>query len=448
MTSYPRTRTRQEQGVAIQYDRYDCNGSLTYPLATSPTRTFAELDETCVDEIHTDYPKEGGPFCVRKITYAPQRFSTGVKAGYDYTRVSNGITTYYSQLQRGAFVQAPPAGAALPSQDSCEALAKAYGAEAWNRFSPKPYVKNLGQFFGELRESFAMLYGVRNLVNPFAIKRWFLGNNRVFLRDFDRMEAWPALWSTLRRFARNSASGYLALEFGWKPFVQDVAKLIRSVSQYDARLEAVRKNQNQWVRHGGTLRDVTSSPVVSTNYSGYKHDCFAPSMWVTPTYHYETTTSERVWFKGKFRYFVPGLEDQSFLGKADRLATLYGLKITPWLVWKLIPWTWLVDWFSNVDHILGNLSDMNSHHLVAKYAYLMRRTEVSRAMIYRVKTKFRGYYSPATYMTSGWIYSIPTTNVITKTRVAASPFGFDLDWPDFDSWRLSILMALGISRAL
>lgn len=453
MASYPRTRSREEKELFDSYQWFSGTGVTTYPdpYVLPPQEKTVNV-EYCDDEIHTQYPNEGGPFCVRKTTYTPNRMGYAAKAGYSYSRVSSGITTYYVGLQRDGLISTPPAGASVPTKDSAINGAKAYGAEAWNRFSPKPYVSNLGQFFGELKESFRMLYDVRRLAMPHTIASLSsLRNLRLAeLRNVNirLRSSWPVVWRFLRSTLKDSSKGYLAMEFGWKPFISDFAKLIRSVSKYDQRLTKIRNEVGKWVRRGGTLRDNTSAPVRSMTYTGLKHNVINASMWVNPTYYYETTSHERVWFKGKFRYFIPGLDDQSFVGQANRLRRLYGLEITPWLIWKLTPWSWMADWFSNVDHILGNISDIMSHEVIAKYAYVMRETTVSRNLIYSVYGKYRGAYTPSTYTTLGPYIGITNTTVNTKTRVAASPFGFDVDWPDFDNWRLSILAALGISRAL
>lgn len=102
--------------------------------------------------------------------------------------------------------------------------------------------------------------------------------------------------------------------------------------------------------------------------------------------------------------------------------------------WNLIPWTWFVDWFTNINHVITNLSYLGRDGLYLQRGYIMAH--------YRdVETSSQG----RTFMGRPFL----TTGVRTferKYRVRASPFGFGLTWQDFDPFQLSILGALGVNR--
>lgn len=112
---------------------------------------------------------------------------------------------------------------------------------------------------------------------------------------------------------------------------------------------------------------------------------------------------------------------------------------SPATVWNAIPWTWLVDYFSNIGHIISNLDNGLAENLAADYAFLMQKKQV----IYkRVSTGLFNKFGGGTESASA------TTRIVssTKERTIVDPFG-----PSFSGLnslsakQLSILGALGMS---
>jgi hypothetical protein len=113
---------------------------------------------------------------------------------------------------------------------------------------------------------------------------------------------------------------------------------------------------------------------------------------------------------------------------------LYGLKPNPALIWELTPWSWLVDWCSNVGDIISSMDTGWAENLAAKYAFVMKsHTEM--------------YVSSSTvHLRDGDISDAWTFPYEWKSREGASPFGFGLTGLDFSDRQWSILSTLGISR--
>lgn len=119
---------------------------------------------------------------------------------------------------------------------------------------------------------------------------------------------------------------------------------------------------------------------------------------------------------------------------------LYGLRPSPSVVYNAVPWSWLVDWFTNLGHVIENVEPGVADRLAADYFYVMRKRS-------RVKTREASgtfYRSP-----DGSPVSIHVSQVaasVSKTRISGSPFGFDVKQEDLNGTQLAILGALGLSR--
>lgn len=362
----------------------------------------------CVDELHPHHPYEGGPFDLRKssVSYRDAYGFSGTKCTVNPTSLNgyDGNFRYYRAL------------GALPASTS--AIALSHGPTAWNKYKPGKPIVSGAVFIAELREM-----GVS------SIKRQ--------LKDFVRL--WYANPRQFSRYGRN----YLAYQFGWKPFVSDLRKWIESIKKIDSQMARLRRNNGVWSRKGGTLFENTST-VSSTTASGtiQPQPAYMRNVKVTNV----TTDTEKCWFQGCFRYYIPELDDPKW-GKFKAARQLWDLELGPEQVYNLIPFSWLANWFVDLGSVISNLQSQVYDQLAAKYAYVMlhRRTRMETSVSLDLGTYLKdsaaGYKLVYKQINLGC-----TTETETKTRVAASPFGFNLSLPDMDAWRLSILSALGVSK--
>lgn len=350
--------------------------------------------KVCEDEIHPRFPHQGGPLDIRGINVA---FNDALGwCGSDRT-FSDG--RHRANCYRGSFRIVPEENHQQPSSELQECAT--FGADAWNRFRPAKPKVSLFAFAAELRN-----------VGELMFKR---------LNSF-----------------RSLGSNYLAVEFGWKPMLRDIQSFYQSLRKIDKQIAQLRRDNGKWIRRGGTvLKNSTQESKVYLDNRIYP----APFTNGLPiTVRKDSTITEHVWFSGAFRYYIPGLMDQKW-GRLRALDQLWDLSISPHQVWQLIPFSWLVDWFSNVGSVIGNLQASIDDHLVAKYAYVMREKHASHRYIGNIS-----------------VYQNATSNVVnyqpelavdeyTKCRHSANPFGFDFDLPSLSSWQTSILAALGMSRS-
>jgi hypothetical protein len=250
------------------------------------------------------------------------------------------------------------------------------------------------------------------------------------------------LAQTLEGRARNLreiSSYWVGLQFGWKPLLSDILGLVNHQRKTEARLKQLLRDNGRPVRRRITL--VETNDTVSTDFTSYS--AFNPVL-VTQFYRKQPTvrqirsSTDKVWASARFRYWLPG-GPQDIKWKRKMLARIYGLYPSPSVIYNAIPWSWLVDWFSNVGDIVENLEVGVADRLAADYFYVMREKS------WFVTNTATGYFTrrngePCQFTGSS------TFHANSKYRAKGDPFGFATSQNDLSLMQLSILGALGISK--
>lgn len=249
-------------------------------------------------------------------------------------------------------------------------------------------------------------------------------------------------WETRTLNARNAGEEYLNHQFGWVPIVSEIKGLAQTLKDSDKILKQYDADKGKSIRRNYSFPDEESSSfqiLGAKMPDGICIDSGMPEPSVQGVWSKSTVTQKRRWFSGAFVYGAPigsnaKSNSASLAEKADKL---FGLSLTPDVVWNLTPWSWATDWVLNTGDVLSNLSDFISQGLVMQYGYLMEET------IIRVTYSLRG----ATY--HGVTLNVPdaTLTVRTKSRTRANPFGFGVTWDGLTATQGAILAALGITRS-
>ena len=247
--------------------------------------------------------------------------------------------------------------------------------------------------------------------------------------------------STLLRnkvgFLRGLGSEYLNFEFGWKPLVSDVRNAAKAIMESEKILEQLTRDSGKNVRRRRHFLPTKSVSVNTSNTSGYPFNTARANWWL-PSWTRVTDEQRRdTWFSGcyTFEYDPGNLTEISKIATQARL--LYGLQLTPEVLWNLAPWSWLVDWFANVGPLLHNVSAFQNDQLVLRYGYVMdrHRRKVTIASNCVGKT---GNNLPQVYRDE---YQLDW-----KRRDKATPYGFGVASSSFTIRQWAILTALGITR--
>lgn len=297
---------------------------------------------------------------------------------------------------------------------SSEVDIDAAGTTAIALVLPTNPVAGLATFFGELREGFPRIIG-------------------------------STLFEKGGKLGNKVGEEYLNYSFGWAPMVSDFKKWLHSIRHADRIWKQFQRDAGRRVRRRyyfpettEVILDDVSSPVPSKNGPVDKNFWRGDASKLLYPLYRNITLKRRRWFSGSFTYY---LQDNPAAVKRwnqdlQRLDKLYGVKITPDVIWNLTPWSWAADWFGNTGDIIHNMTKFSQDGLVMPYGYMMEQS-ILRAE-YRMKDlKPTGFDIP------------DLTQVFTRTikyRRRATPFGFGLDPVSFTPFQLSILTSLGLSR--
>lgn len=364
------------------------------------------------DETHPGPPyNSGGPFflCRQSLngqvvkgkgTYYGYPPFTALKYVGGFTCSSSGLSLF--------------ANPELPSSMDPNNLAD-LGAEAWSRFSPNRPSIDLAVSIGELKD----------------LPRMLKTSASFFRRK------WKSDLSGLSPGAKKEAANHwLNHQFGWLPFISDIRKFVNTYNNLEKKMRALKRNNGQWVKRTGTFSKNISEVVKEegpAGSSGLNPDLnlyYHRDIWKNK-YRIKDKLTSDIWFSGRFKFYIPELDTPDW--KRTARNRIFGLRLTPSSVWELMPWSWLIDWFSNTGNIIQNITN-STDNLVAKYAYLMEH----RVRSYVMECHADLLNGP---LNLSWDFTRES-----KTRVAASPYGFDLSWDNFSLRQASILAALGISR--
>jgi len=193
-----------------------------------------------------------------------------------------------------------------------------------------------------------------------------------------------------------------------------------------------------------TLLGLISGPSVEPAGSDMQEFCNmqnvngVSSVGLTET---RSLVSTEVWASGSFKYYRPELDStlkgfSSRWSNTKRLLLLYGARINPEVLWKITPWSWLIDWFFSLGRNISIANAWAYDAVVAKYAYIMLHQKID---IRQTGVMF--------FKSGSRVYSLNRT-LETKQRVdAGSPYGISSNWDQLTPIQYGILGAIGITRS-
>lgn len=243
------------------------------------------------------------------------------------------------------------------------------------------------------------------------------------------------------------AGDYLNHQFGWVPFLSDLDKFFDVYANSAKYIAQIKRDNNTWIRRARVDKMIESEtflPGPGNNrcepYIGTK----ISRIFAQPgSCGILQRNSTQVWYTGSFKYYRPEFDGSLHESSSDdlfkhvhRLSTIYGARVNPSVIYRATPWTWLIDWFSNVGDVVQRANDQAVDSMVSRYMYLMhhlRRESVVQQIL---------------YLKDGGKKTLEWSRLAeVKRRVGADgPYGFGLSWGDLTPRQLTILGALGISR--
>jgi len=302
------------------------------------------------------------------------------------------------------------------------AILVAAGTHAIAKTVPNSPVASLATFIGELRE------GLPSMVGKGIIQQ--------------------ARKAGVKGALKGSGDEWLNLQFGIKPFLSDISKMVEASTLVDERVKVFLDGAGKPVFRRYDFHPVESVEVirsdVTSGYPGMQSNIYyGPGGSPGNSQGKRTVTRRRIlrmWFEGVYEYNVP-LQSKDMFAKlkshidlADKLA---GVEITPAVLWELLPWSWASDWWLDTGDVMSNLSSFSKDGLVMNRGYLMAHEVIEDTWA------LEGLVAGGRSL--GPLYQIFTSEV--KTRIKATPYGFGINPGTLSPGQLSIIGALGLSRS-
>lgn len=249
------------------------------------------------------------------------------------------------------------------------------------------------------------------------------------------------LWSERKFFSLPGkgdgfAGEYLNYQFGIAPTLSDYQDLRDTIEHADGIIRQYQRDSDRIVRREyrfkpevSVSRQELSAPVFGMGHGLSIYQCPGGRLIK------KTTTTQKFWFAGAFRYSIPRGAFPERMAELDRL---YGVVPGVSTGWELVPFSWLVDYFVPIGSILSNLDAFLKDGLVMPYAYIMSTTEVEDLYDWTGSVRDSG----------GGLVPVSVQTIVKKTRLRrrrANPFGFGLLGSDLTPKQLSIIAALGIT---
>jgi hypothetical protein len=145
------------------------------------------------------------------------------------------------------------------------------------------------------------------------------------------------------------ASAYLSYEFGWKPIISDLRKLVDLQASISKRFKFLLANSGKTVKRERVLYEMDGQLVQDQFVVGGDP---APRSVSPPagTYYSEGKWTARAVYHTSFKYEMPDVGLREPTGAEKRM--LSGLNIDLSVLWNVLPWSWLIDWFSTAGDLI------------------------------------------------------------------------------------------------
>ena len=272
-----------------------------------------------------------------------------------------------------------------------------------------------GEFFGELRETLKMITDRR--------RKLLTG----FSDYLDTLKKGRRRYKRRRDLKQYLADSYLEYSFGWTPLASDIADAVSALKDY---------------RDGVVKHDQIWATATETDVDATETDLFAYGL-VRVDWTWRRTYRVQVTYRGKIRAEV--MDPQSVHGLAQ-----FGFRFEEFLptAWELLPWSFVVDYFSNIQEIVVGWSYGQSHLKWANQT--IRRTADVDAIGQHVPVE----QMKAAYGISGWnlVSFTPMVYILRTKEVKRDPYngsfspGLHFEIPGVDSRKWVNLLALVTSK--
>lgn len=274
---------------------------------------------------------------------------------------------------------------------------------------------------------------VRRLDNRQAIIRKLNGERHHRLRNLSRDSATAA------------ADDYLAYIFGVRPTIGSLDRLGESLSKSRRLAETVSRDGSKRIRRRRALPQKKRIESSVENNVWFLHKSTGNNFGILGTRQSFKESTQDTWYSASYRMPVSDVDD--WLEKCSDLFHTYdrltGLGVDVEVIWDLIPFSFMVDWFANTGDFLKNRQVVSDYNIVCEYGYVMCHTRTTETVMGSGSfLQYPGGVNPSSKVSLSWE---SLTEV--KQRQRCDSFGFQTDFAKLNSFQWGALTALGLSFA-
>lgn len=155
---------------------------------------------------------------------------------------------------------------------------------------------------------------------------------------------------------------YLSYHFGWKQTVSDVNDLLKSPSRISKQINFLLKRDGK----DTTYRSSRKYATASTGVSGFSHDVLTGEYSPSIQSRIERETELRMVVNANFRF--PDVNTPAFIEHTylDKL----GIYPRATDIYNLVPWTWLIDWFTGLGNYVEIIDNINHDRSLINWGFL------------------------------------------------------------------------------
>jgi len=471
MTEMLRIRRRDQDQKSLQQIGsidYVClgdpAGSVSY--LSEPIKVFGDVglgtNEVCIDQNHGSHKiyETGGPLFLSKVQKPVHVAGGGTYLSYPGT-LPPGASTHngfegqdWRSRYTGGFVLSPEWVADWYPTDKSSWPNRPVEQDESGPDNINPDdLSSLGpRAYAKLRPKVNVVSGFQTVVEsrdiPSTLRTSWKGAKELWetiasQRDLMPKYARAKALRSVMRFPKKASEHFLNTAFGWGPLVGDTRDVCNLVLFWSEHVEKARQRNDRWrqVTFHETV-DAREDTLYSTTGTGNFASPSLGTSFVMPgsgRFEIVRQLTTKIWYKGSVRQYYPEF-DASLMNGHPGLATvaqairLGGLEVNPVNIYKVLPWTWLVDWFVNVGDNIQALQDLATDAVAFRYVYVMRET--ARRILFR--SKWTGV--DGAEHSCEW-----EANHTVKARfVGQSPFGFSMPPGGLSGKQQAIVAALGL----
>lgn len=290
----------------------------------------------------------------------------------------------------------------------------------------------------------AVEYGDAASMSNFSLAQ-FLGE----LKDLPRI-----IPDLIRRgsIARSAGSDYLNVEFGWKPLVSDLQAITLSLLEasmgmfrpfgaYHRRRVNLPIETFDRYDGSGTFTMLYGNQILANQWESKVGSGGSNNGLLQGIYSSTLKTKVKRSLEGEFVYLPKaGFDPTDYWSRAE---TLMDVNLTPATLWELSPFSWLVDWFSDIGGAVQSMEAAVNNRILSTYCYAMESTEM---VLDQSVAAIRPAQSSNRYF--GKNFWQGESSYTRKRRIRANPFGFEGSSSTRPTGgKAAILIALGLTKS-